>query len=50
MRKDICCIGHITLDKIITPKLEKYMPVGPPIILRKVYCIWVKSVISWLRQ
>ena len=28
MRKDICCIGHITLDKIITPKLEKYMPGG----------------------
>lgn len=25
---DICCIGHITLDKIITPKLEKYMPGG----------------------
>ena len=27
-KKDICCIGHITLDKIITPKLEKYMPGG----------------------
>lgn len=25
---DICCIGHITLDKIITPKLETYMPGG----------------------
>lgn len=25
---DICCIGHITLDKIITPSLETYMPGG----------------------
>ena len=25
---DICCIGHITLDKIITPKQTVYMPVG----------------------
>ena len=24
----ICCIGHITLDKIITPRLETYMPGG----------------------
>jgi len=27
-KPDICCIGHITLDKIITPKLETYMPGG----------------------
>ncbi len=27
-KPDICCIGHITLDKIITPKLEAYMPGG----------------------
>ena len=26
--KDICCIGHITLDKIITPKQTTYMPGG----------------------
>lgn len=26
--KKICCIGHITLDKIITPKFEAYMPGG----------------------
>lgn len=25
---DICCIGHITLDKIITPKQTIYMPRG----------------------
>lgn len=25
---DIICIGHITLDKIITPSLETYMPGG----------------------
>lgn len=25
---DICCIGHITLDKIITPKLTVHMPGG----------------------
>lgn len=25
---EICCIGHITLDKIITPHLETYMPGG----------------------
>lgn len=24
----ICCIGHITLDKIITPRLTSYMPGG----------------------
>jgi sugar/nucleoside kinase (ribokinase family) len=26
--KKICCIGHITLDKIITPKSEVEMPGG----------------------
>ena len=26
--KDICCIGHITLDKIVTPKHTAYMPGG----------------------
>ena len=26
--KDICCIGHITLDKIVTPNTEVYMPGG----------------------
>lgn len=24
----LCCIGHITLDKIVTPKLTTYMPGG----------------------
>jgi len=28
MKKDICCIGHITLDKIITPRSTVYMPGG----------------------
>lgn len=28
MTPDICCIGHITLDKIITPRMEKHMPGG----------------------
>ena len=26
--KDICCIGHITLDKIITPEHEFYQNGG----------------------
>ena len=25
---DICCIGHITLDKLVTPELVKHMPGG----------------------
>lgn len=25
---DICCIGHITLDKVITPQFEVHMPGG----------------------
>lgn len=25
---DICCIGHITLDRIVTPQKEVYMPGG----------------------
>ena len=25
---DICCIGHIALDKIVTPKQSTYMPWG----------------------
>jgi sugar/nucleoside kinase (ribokinase family) len=25
---DICTIGHITLDKVVTPQLEKHMPGG----------------------
>lgn len=28
MELDICCIGHITLDKIVTPEKEVYMPGG----------------------
>ncbi len=28
METDICCIGHITLDKIVTPKTEVFMPGG----------------------
>ena len=24
----ICCIGHITLDKVVTPEFEVYMPGG----------------------
>lgn len=28
MKPEICCIGHITLDKIITPSLEAYLPGG----------------------
>ena len=26
--KDICCIGHVTLDKIVTPKQTVFMPGG----------------------
>jgi sugar/nucleoside kinase (ribokinase family) len=25
---DLCCIGHITLDKVVTPKTEKFMAGG----------------------
>lgn len=28
MKKDICCIGHITSDKITTPRSTVYMPGG----------------------
>jgi hypothetical protein len=28
MTKDICCIGHLTQDKIITPKSEVFMTGG----------------------
>lgn len=28
MKKDIICIGHITKDKIVTPRTEVYMPGG----------------------
>ncbi len=28
MKQEICCIGHITLDKIITPHHTAYMPGG----------------------
>ena len=28
MKYDICCIGHITHDKIVTPKREVHMPGG----------------------
>lgn len=27
-KPDICCIGHITLDKIVTPRLTVHMPGG----------------------
>ncbi len=26
--QDICCIGHITLDKVVTPQMEVFMPGG----------------------
>ena len=25
---DICCIGYITVDKVVTPGLEIFMPGG----------------------
>lgn len=28
MMNDICCIGHLTLDKIVTPRKTTYMPGG----------------------
>ena len=28
MRYEICCIGHITLDKVVTPKATVFMPGG----------------------
>lgn len=28
MKKDIICIGHITKDRIVTPRMENYMPGG----------------------
>lgn len=28
MMYDICCIGHITSDKVVTPGMEKHMPGG----------------------
>ena len=28
MKKDICCIGHITKDKIVTPRQTVYMAGG----------------------
>ncbi len=28
MKYDICCIGHITLDKVVTPQKTVYMPGG----------------------
>ena len=27
-RADICCVGHITLDRIVTPRGSVYMPGG----------------------
>ncbi len=27
-KHDLCCIGHITLDKVVTPKTTVYMPGG----------------------
>lgn len=27
-KADICCIGHITLDKVVTPEFEAFMPGG----------------------
>lgn len=34
---DICCIGHITLDKIVTPKQTTYMPGGTSYYFHTVY-------------
>lgn len=28
MKSKLCCVGHITLDKIITPRLQVHMPGG----------------------
>ena len=27
-RHELCCVGHITLDKVVTPKNTVYMPGG----------------------
>ena len=36
--KKICCIGHITLDKIITPDREAYMPGGTAFYFAHAIC------------
>lgn len=31
---ELCCVGHITLDKVVTPKNTVHMPEEPPFISR----------------
>jgi len=35
---DLCCIGHITLDKVVTPKNTVYMPGGTSFYFTQAIC------------
>jgi sugar/nucleoside kinase (ribokinase family) len=35
---DICCVGHITLDKVVTPKAVVHMPGGTSIYFSNAIC------------
>ncbi len=35
---DICCVGHITLDKVVTPRSEVYMSGGTSIYFSNAIC------------
>jgi len=38
MKYDICCVGHITLDKVVTPKNIVYMPGGTSFYFSNAIC------------
>lgn len=46
----ICCIGHITHDKIITPNTEVDMPGGTSYYFaHAMYHLMVLKTLNWLR-
>ncbi len=44
MQYDLCCVGHITLDKVITPRNTVHMPGGTSF-----YCSYALSRFTDIR-
>ncbi len=47
----LCCIGHVTLDKVVTPQSTVFMPGGKLLItVHMLSATWTMLIINWLLQ
>ena len=48
-KHQLCCIGHITLNKVVTPLNTVYMPGGTAFIVHMPFVISMTLIMRWLR-